>query len=94
MDDPSKPDGAGRLFDEPLAALLEDAKEAFKRASEDPSDHSKRGAFRVAFSTIEGIAFLLRNQVLVDVYARPSMYSNAEVPCCGRRPTSATIGVM
>jgi len=75
---PSSVEAADRLFGELYPPLMKDAHRALKQAEEDSSDYNRRVAFRVVFSAIEGLVWILKDHALAGGYFE-NEYSAAEI---------------
>lgn len=68
-------DACNRRFAELYEPLMKDVHLALKKAKDDPTFFNRRVAFRAAFSAVEGIVTLLKDQLL----AGTGDYSTAEI---------------
>lgn len=68
-----------RNFEQLFQPLMEDAKTALRAARENPSGYNRRVAFRAVFSAVEGITFLLKDQLLAGLDPDGGIYSTAEI---------------
>lgn len=70
---------ASERFNQLFSELCHDADEALKIAKDTGNALSRRAAFRTVFAAIEGITYLLKDQVLVLFPYRRKYYTDAEV---------------
>ncbi len=71
-------DASSRRFLELYKPLIKDVHTAFKRADEDPTAFNRRSTFRAVFSAIEGIIWLVKDQLIVGLHTEDGLYSRAE----------------
>lgn len=72
-------DVTAALFDQLYRPLVEDAHRALKVANENPTPYNMRVAFRVVFSAIEGLIWILKQNIIVGLHLEDGIYSLGEI---------------